>query len=410
MFKIKADENADKERIQYLLLGASTVSHMMKPVCNREEDEVPIYYMSKPGSTMDDMYKALKKTMEEKVFLGMDTHCHQDVRDELSKEKTQSNQNPKRPLYIVVYMSLNDLNAILDAEYLTDTLEGYRQLIAAFERATGRITRISFTLYMYAPSRREAHGRLSEMNAILEKANTEVFGTATYDPNTRLLKPVKVGRPGNTTVIKPDGTPENFHSDNTITGNWALPGAYHLADKKLREVCKDIRVFFGLGMQEPNKRPWNAYELDMEIDMSEALPTFNPHEEYPTLESAVLHGNRKESNSGQQEEQVDQDESAGGRTLGSFINEARSKSKESAKRYKKSTPSAEEKREKFEREQEERRRQARDAARKKTKERAAKANQAEAEKWQHIKDCAENARAPADNRLDIEENVADLNV
>ena len=407
-FKIKADEGAEKEDHQFLLLGASTINHMTKPVCNREEQETAVYYMSKPGCTVEEMYKALRKAMETKEFFLIDNHCHEDIKNRLGNGQY-------RPLMIVVYMSLNDLGAILDAEYLTDMLEAFRQLVVAFEEATNRKTRISFTLYMFAPSRRDFHSKLSEMNLILERANRDVFGTATYDPNTRLLRPVKPGRPGNTTLIKPNGEEENFHSDNTITGNWALPGAYHVADKKLREIMKDLRVFFNWKMQESNPRPWDAYDMDVEFQLDEAIPKFNPNDEFPSLNSALLYANRTagsgtnrhEQNGQQQQEQED---NANGRTLGGFIEQARERGDRRRDGKQKQSTKNEEKKARLERSQEERKKSAREAARKKTKERLTMTNQDEANRWQQIRESAESVRPAIDNRTEMEGAVANLNV
>ena len=405
MFKIRADEGADKEKQQCLLLGASSVTHMMKAVCNREEGEKAIYYMSKPGSTVEDMYKALKKALENKSFFLADDHCDREI----------FKQTGMRPLLILVYMTLNDLNAILDAEYLTDTMEAFRQLITRFQANTRRQTRISFTSYMYAPSRRDNHGKLSEMNAIIDKANKEVFNVATYDPNSRLLRPVKTGRPGNVTLIKPDGEHENFHTDTSITGNWILPGAYHVSDKKLREIIKDVRIFFELGMQEPNSRPWDAYDLDVEIDLKETIPKFNPGEEYPSLNTASLYATRAANNGGNRKE-GDSQRQPGDRTLGDFVEAAtddqrdhEGDDREKSKRSRQSK-NRDQVKKRPSMDQEERRHMARQAARQRTKERVRGATADKEKMWQEIKDKAETVRPPTDARVHIEAEVASLSV
>ena len=378
------------------------MAHMMKAVCNREEGEKAIYYMSKPGSTMEDMYKALKKALDTKDFFRLDQHCNEDVR----KKGT-------RPLMILMYMTLNDLNAILDAEYLTDVLEGFRQLVVNFENSTKRITRISFSLYMYAPSRRDSHHKLSEMNAIIEKANRDVFGVATYDPNTRLLRPVKTGRPGNISVITPEGSHENFHTDTTITGNWILPGAYHVSDKKLREIMKDVRVFFNLGMQEPNPRPWDAYDLDVEIEMDQAIPKFNPSEEYPSLESASLYANKA---TGSNSRKDDDQRNPGDRTLADFVepvlnmeDDGQDRDKSKRSRQSRNRDRDENRKKKSEEDQEERRQQAKKMARQRNRERV-RASVDKAKQWQEIKDMAEAVRPPVDTRAHIEADVASLSM
>ena len=80
--------------------------------------------------------------MEEKQFLKMDSHCEAELRDKLVKKLQH------RPLCILVVMTLNNLNAILDADYLTDMLESFRQLIVNFQKDTKRVTTISFMLYI----------------------------------------------------------------------------------------------------------------------------------------------------------------------------------------------------------------------------------------------------------------------
>ena len=388
-----------------MLLGASSVAHMMKAVCNREEGETAMYYMSRPGSTIDDMFKALKKAMDSKDFFRLDEHGDPEIK--------KANDDKPRPLMILVYMTLNDLNAILDAEYLTDTMEAFRQLTESFQKATGRLTRISFSLYMFAPSRREAHTRLSEMNAIIEKANKEIFLVSTYDPNTRLLRPVKTGRPGNVTLYKPDGSQENFHTDTSITGNWILPGAYHVSDKKLRQISKDIRVFFSLGMQEANARPWDAYDMDVQIELDEVLPKFNPNEEYPSLNSASLYATRAASGSQEKEKE---DRAPGERTLGDFVEQARDREGEDQDRNgpKRTRTRKHEDREGDKRarreSQEDRRLQARQAARKRTKERLRGTTEDKSDKWQEIKTDAEGARPPTDTRVSIEFDVASMSM
>ena len=246
------------------------------------------------------------------------------------------------------------------------------------------------------------------MNAILEKANKEIFDMASYNPNTRLFKPVKTGRPGNTTMFKPDGNTVNFHSDNTVTGNLVLPGAYHAADKKLREISKDIRIFFKSNMQVPNQRLWDAYNLDINIDIEEVLPTFNPEKQYLSLESAMLYSKkataRKDSEESNEDEQETPPKERGGRTLGNFLDRARKDSR----RSKNPRFNPDERKARFEREQEERRRYAKDVAKKRMKDRVMKQDKAKAAKWQEIKDSAETARPPSDKRVDIEVDVVEL--
>ena len=407
VFKIRADEGASKEAQQNLIVGASTVAHMMKAVCNREEGETAMYYMSKPGSTLDDMYKALKKVLEEKSFFLLDDKCDPEVK-----------KAGKRPLMILVVMTLNDLNAIMDAEYLTDSLESFRLLTTRFETCSGRKTKLSFTQYMYAPSRRDNHVKIAEMNAIIEKANTEIFSTATYDPNTRLLRPVKTGRPGNVTVIKSDGTSDNYHTtDTSMTGNWILPGAYHVADKKLREITKDVRVFFNLAMQESNPKPWDAYDMDVEIDVDDVLPKFDPTDEYPSLASASLYANKASARNDERREE----RAPGERVLGDFLEQAEEQGgrqgakqdRDGAKRSRQGRDREEnsDRRKRREESLEDRRQQARQLARQRTKERirAAK-NSATEEKWQEIKDKAEAVRPPVDARVHIEGDVANMSV
>ena len=406
VFKIRADEGASKEQRQHLLLGASTVAHMMKAVCNREDDETAVYYMSKPGSTLDDMYKALKKVLE-KPFFMLDENCDPEIKKDTGR----------RPLRILVVMTLNDLNAILDAEYLTDTLEGFRQLIQRFKVGSERDTKISFTQYMYAPSRRDSHVKLAEMNAIIEKANKEILDVATYDPNTRLLRPVKAGRPGNVTVYRPDGRSENYHSDTSMTGNWVLPGAYHVADKKLREIVKDLRVFFKFDMQEANPKPWDAYDLDVDIDVEDLLPKFDPNDEYPSLNSASLYANKAASGSKKTTEREERE--PGDRTLGDFLEPAvdggRAQEEEHRRakrsRQNKDRERDEERRRRREESLEDRRQQARQAARQETKERVrGAAKEDKDDKWQEIKDKAETVRPPVDSRVFIEGDVAKMSV
>ena len=398
VFKIRADEGANRERQQNLVVGASTVAHMMKPVCNREDGETAMYYMSKPGSTLDDMYKALKKVLESKSFFLLDDKCDPKVR-----------QAGKRPLMILVVMTLNDLNAILDAEYLTDTLESFRILSKRFETCSGRTTKISFTQYMYAPSRRDNHVKLAEMNAIIEKANKEIFLVATYDPNTRLLRPVKTGRPGNVTVYKPDGTSDNYHTDTSMTGNWILPGAYHVADKKLREITKDIRVFFNLNMQEPNPKPWDAYDLDVEIDVDDVLPKFDPTDDYPSLASASLYA----SKAAETRKEAREERGPGERVLGDFMENGMEHDRDRAKRSRRGRDKDrdDERRRRREESLEDRRQQAKQAARQEAKERLrATEDTATKDKWQEIKDRAETVRPPVDVRVHIEGEVASLSV
>ena len=399
MFKIRADEGASREKQQNLVLGASTVAHMMKAVCNREEGETAMYYMSKPGSTLDDMYKALKKVLEKKSFFLLDDKCDAEVK------KAEG----KRPLMILVVMTLNDLNAILDAEYLSDSLESFRLLIRRFETYSGRETKISFTQYMYAPSRRDNHVKIAEMNAIIEKANKEIFSVATYDPNTRLLRPVKTGRPGNVTVYKPDGSSDNYHTDTSMTGNWILPGAYHVADKKLREITKDIRVFFNLAMQEANPKPWDAYDLDVKIDVDDVLPKFDPTDEYPSLASASLYASKAARTRNEETEE----RAPGDRVLSDFLDPAMEHDRDKPKRSRQGRDKHrdDERRRRREESLEDRRQQARQAARQKAKERLRPTkDEATKNKWQEIKDKAESVRPPVDARVHIEGEVANMSV
>ena len=218
-------------------------------------------------------------------------------------------------------MTLNDFRAVMDQEYLMDMLEFFKDLFEDFEKKNERKIRASFTPYMFAPARRVDHPRICEYNAIIVEANSKIFGTGTYDPNIRLLRPVKTGKPGNTTITLPDGSQLNFHSDTLVRGNWQLSGAYHVSDKKLRQICKDLRVFFTKNLTEGNGRPWDAYEMDLDIELDNILPLYDPDDQFPSIEMGTARSFFNSADNRVIEESPKSQTVAGpsNRTLGDFM-------------------------------------------------------------------------------------------
>lgn len=81
VFKLRADESANLEHQQNILVGTSTVAHMTQAACHREINEQAIYYMYRAGSTIEDMYKAMKKGLDTKSFFLDDDHFSSEIRD-----------------------------------------------------------------------------------------------------------------------------------------------------------------------------------------------------------------------------------------------------------------------------------------------------------------------------------------
>ena len=231
----------------------------------------------------------------------------------------------------------------------------------------------------------------------------------------RLLRPVKEGRPGNTTLRLPDGSMANFHSDTSNNGNWTLPGAYHVSDRKLRQICKDVRVFFGNKLTEGNGRPWEVYEMDVEFELTMTLPLFDPNKQHPSMETSytrsynqVTAGNSQ----GRQVEESSQEPEAGAssRTLGDYFPRQDEDREKDKRRGRRQTSREEDKRGKRERQQEERRIQARETARQKAKARN-KATEERRAAWEQIRGHANKVKKDVQTaNFNLIENVADLNM
>lgn len=404
VFKLRADEAAEQESAQSVLVGASTVSHMTtQAACHREENEQAVYYMFRPGSTLEDMYKATKKGLTGKTFFTMDDHFSPEIK-EVSGE---------RDLNLLYVMTLNDMGAVMDQEYLIDMLEAFKALFEEFEQNYKRKVRASFTPYMFAPARRSDHAKICELNSIVVEANEKIFGTGTYDPNVRLLRPVKAGKPGNTTLSLPDGTLANFHTDTSMRGSWIIPGAYHVSDRKLRQISKDMRVFMASGLTESNGRPWDAYDIDLDIKLDEVIPMVDPNDQFPSLEAGASRSFFQEMDRSSESTQAGAEASGdeprpSRRTLRDFM--PREAEGENRRKIRKNGSKDEERKARIERSQEERRNQAKEAAKQRAKERN-KASGQRLDAWSEIKGQANKVKRSLENaNFNLVDNVAGLNM
>ena len=284
-FVVKEDQGADFCGAQCLLLGASNIENMKLSV-KRSASQSAITYATKPGATIEELFEGLQRILQ-------DPHFSQD---------TASKFTAPRKLLIVLFSTLNDLGAVLDKHYLTDQLQSFESLINQFSDATGRVVRFSVTPYLHAPNKKQHHEQLDDYNRIIVNANTTIFKTATYDPNVQLVRPAKAGRPGNANFMDESDTIRHFHSE---AENWMPSAGYHISELKLKDIADDLRVFFSSELSIPNGRPWDAFDMGIEID-DEPIPMRQDGDPEFTIISnyamAALGARPKEINSRQQQQ------------------------------------------------------------------------------------------------------------
>ena len=177
----------------------------------------------------------------------------------------------ERPLNILFMMTLNDLDAVLNTDFVANSMETVFGLVEKFSIDSGRLTTVSFMPYPHAPSRRSSHEILDDVNEYIRNQNANMFESATYDPNTLLVRPAKAGKPGNVNIKNINtGDIEFYHSANE---HWRNQGGYHFSNSTLTKLSADIRTFLGDDMKTGNTEPWDSYSLSLDIDLHDTVPS-----------------------------------------------------------------------------------------------------------------------------------------
>ena len=237
-------------------MGASNVSNMFKEI-RRVKNQQAIYYFFKAGATLTEMVNGIELLLKENVIVK-DLNNHSSIPGE-------------RPLNILFMMTLNDLDAVLNTDFVANAMETIYGLIEQFSNETQRLTTVSFMPYPHAPSRRSSHETLDDVNEYIRNQNENVFESATYDPNTLLVRPAKAGKPGNVNIKNlKNGEIEFYHSANE---HWRNQGGYHFSNSTLTKLSTDIRTFLGDDMKTGNTEPWDSYSLSLDIDLDETVPS-----------------------------------------------------------------------------------------------------------------------------------------
>ena len=232
----RREEGADSYKTQNVVIGSSNVDNASHLGIMLHQEEVPFYYVSKPGATIQELYKILQ------LICSSDEIKYDTLRDNVD--------DGPRPLRVLIWTPSNDIGRpYMDSAgvHLAHNLVKITDFLQKFAEETGREVKLAFTTLIYYVTHSDYFSCVDQWNEIIRRHNKNACYSETYDLNTILVKRPKPGEAGLVTIKK-----VAYVSPPEVVRK--LEGT-HLTEHFLAKIFGDLRTYFNSNFDSASPTP-----------------------------------------------------------------------------------------------------------------------------------------------------------